>query len=211
MSNFCFCLQFHCLIVLSLSPSKPITTLSLFYSSSPLSTLSGWQEEATCFHIDKTQSDKHPVEDSARLLLKEKGPTSAEEAESKMRFVSTYVVMLPMMMHEHVLGFSSNFGIIKPSRQRELSVKLEDVVAACDSKTDGSRRRLLQSMPAIATFLVGPQASRAVTPTGSSDGNLPELPTDAVRSYLQYRVPLQISADYYVFDLQRMVGDVEQW
>jgi hypothetical protein len=46
-------------------------------------------------------------------------------------------------------------------------------------------------------------ASSAVT--GPGDGNLPDLPPDAVRSYLQYRIPLQTAADYYVFELQSLL------
>jgi len=58
----------------------------------------------------------------------------------------------------------------------------------------------------IASF---PGTSSAMT-TGI-DGNLPDLPNDAVRSYLQYRIPLKIAADYYIFSLQGMISDVDQW
>jgi hypothetical protein len=47
--------------------------------------------------------------------------------------------------------------------------------------------------------------------TGADDGNLPDLPPDAIRSYLQYRVSLQISADYYLWDLQEKLGDTQDW
>ena len=57
---------------------------------------------------------------------------------------------------------------------------------------------------------LSPVAGASVIPT-VADGNLGDLPNDAVRSYLQYRIPLQIAADYYVFALQDMVGDVDQW
>ncbi|KAL3908734.1 MAG: hypothetical protein SGARI_002934 [Bacillariaceae sp.] len=46
---------------------------------------------------------------------------------------------------------------------------------------------------------------------GPTDGNLPDLPRDAVRSYLQYRIPLQIAADAYIFSYQGMITDVDQW
>lgn len=49
--------------------------------------------------------------------------------------------------------------------------------------------------------------AQAVTPSTSNDGNLPDLPPEAVRSYLQYRVPLQTSADFYVFELQKLLSD----
>mmetsp|Transcript_43943 Transcript_43943/g.106548 ORF Transcript_43943/g.106548 Transcript_43943/m.106548 type:complete len:344 (-) Transcript_43943:109-1140(-) len=47
--------------------------------------------------------------------------------------------------------------------------------------------------------------------TGASDGNLPDLPSEGTRSYLQYRIPLQIAADYYVFSLQDLIADTDQW
>ena len=45
----------------------------------------------------------------------------------------------------------------------------------------------------------------------SEQGNLPDLPNDAVRSYVQYRIPFKISADYYLFSLKDMVADSDQW
>lgn len=52
-------------------------------------------------------------------------------------------------------------------------------------------------------------ASRAVT--DASSGDLPDLPPNAVQSYLQYRYGLQLAADYYIFDLQSMVGDTDEY
>ena len=139
------------------------------------------------------------------------GTIFGRKSPTKMRVVSKFVVLLHMIIHERGLGFSSNSGMDKPPYHNALSVRQLEVALDDNSQVDGSRRRLFQSMPAIMISLSCPQSSRAVTATGPSDGNLPDLPSDAVRSYLQYRIPLQISADYYVFDLQRMVGDVEQW
>ena len=48
-------------------------------------------------------------------------------------------------------------------------------------------------------------AAAAAAVSGSEDvlsGLLSDLPPEAARSYLQYRIPLQISADYYMWDLQ---------
>ena len=47
--------------------------------------------------------------------------------------------------------------------------------------------------------------------TGASDGNLPDLPAEAVRSYVQYRAPLQTSLDYYLFDLLDTLDDTSNW
>ena len=38
-----------------------------------------------------------------------------------------------------------------------------------------------------------------------------DLPPDAIRSYLQYRVPLQTSADFYIFELQNNLQNVDNW
>jgi hypothetical protein len=75
-----------------------------------------------------------------------------------------------------------------------------------------SRRNFLAIAPAtMLATLVTSLPTAAIAATGASDGNLPDLPRDAVRSYLQYRIPLQIAADYYIFSLQNMVTDIEQW
>ena len=72
-----------------------------------------------------------------------------------------------------------------------------------------SRRDWLQLVTVAP--LIPPTASAAVTPTGPGDGNLPDLPPEAIRSYLQYRGPLQLSADFYLFELQSQLSDVNQW
>ncbi len=51
-----------------------------------------------------------------------------------------------------------------------------------------------------------PQAAFARTVTDASSLD-PDLPNDAIKSYLQYRYSLQLAADYYIFDLQNMVAD----
>ena len=80
-----------------------------------------------------------------------------------------------------------------------------------------SRRGVFQTtfasslLTTAAVWAVQPQPSWAVvTPTGPDDLD-PELPPDAVRSYLQYRVPLQTSADFYVFELQQLLQDSSEW
>lgn len=67
-----------------------------------------------------------------------------------------------------------------------------------------------------AAALVSParpaRAAAAARPvTGASSGDLPELPPEAVRSYLQYRFGLQLAADFYAFDLQAMVADTDEY
>mmetsp|Transcript_19102 Transcript_19102/g.26900 ORF Transcript_19102/g.26900 Transcript_19102/m.26900 type:complete len:309 (-) Transcript_19102:314-1240(-) len=78
-----------------------------------------------------------------------------------------------------------------------------------------SRRESLHKV-ASGAFFVGSIVSNsnranAITPVNVEGGNLPDLPPDAARSYLQYRVPLQIAADYYVFDLQPKMANIDDW
>lgn len=88
-----------------------------------------------------------------------------------------------------------------------------------DSGSSASSRRDLFALAQVTTafFLSSsvtspPSAFAAATlPSGPDDGKLPELPPAAVRSYLQYRVPLQTSADFYVFELQEKLGNVYDW
>jgi len=57
-----------------------------------------------------------------------------------------------------------------------------------------------------------PQSATAVVKaTDVKDGKLPDLPFEASRSYLQYRFALQVAADYYVFELQDKVADIDEW
>lgn len=74
-----------------------------------------------------------------------------------------------------------------------------------------SRRSLFQTAAAVPFVTAAASPAFAATVTGANDGNLPDLPPDAVRSYLQYRIPLQTSADFYVFDLQDLLDDTSNW
>jgi hypothetical protein len=81
-----------------------------------------------------------------------------------------------------------------------------------------SRRELLFQTVATTAAIAIPslvavphRSNAAITPTGPLDGNLVDLPPEAVRSYLQYRIPLQTSADFYVFELRDQLSDVNQW
>lgn len=68
-----------------------------------------------------------------------------------------------------------------------------------------SRRGLLQT--GAASLFIGTTPAAQATDTSLLD----DLPFEAQRSYLQYRVPLQTSADFYVFELQRLLKDTNEW
>lgn len=71
------------------------------------------------------------------------------------------------------------------------------------SSSSSSRRDLLQQAPPLLSLIgaVGmnfyfPQrATAAVKATGADDGNLPDIPTQASQSYLQYRFALQAAGE----------------
>lgn len=76
---------------------------------------------------------------------------------------------------------------------------------------DTERRNLFKLVPAAllasqTAFLLGSEPALAVPKS-----DLDELPPDAAKSYFQYRIPLQIAADYYIFDLQDKIGDIDEW
>jgi len=74
-----------------------------------------------------------------------------------------------------------------------------------------TRRSWLQSSSSVVlgsaiASASTPQVAFAKTATDASSLD-PDLPKDAIKSYLQYRYSLQLAADYYIFDLQNMVAD----
>lgn len=97
------------------------------------------------------------------------------------------------------------FNSISQSKQPDISA----TQSSC-------RRELLKLVTAaalapVAALTTAPKAAFAVIPTGPDDGKLVDLPPEAVRSYLQYRVPLQTSADFFVFELQEKLANVDDW
>jgi len=97
------------------------------------------------------------------------------------------------------LKATSNHGLIFDPEEKECL-------------TPSSRRNFVGSAAALAVLTgMSPSAGAVSGIATASDGNLPDLPSEAVRSYLQYRVQLQTAADFYVFSLQDMIGDIDQW
>jgi len=116
-------------------------------------------------------------------------------------------------------GFSQNsFNKGKQEYNDRIRLKQtkDDGILVGSEKTDSvtplSRRNFVGSTAAVAVLAgMSPSAGAASGIATASDGNLPDLPSEAVRSYQQYRIPLQIAADYYVFSLQGMIADIDQW
>jgi hypothetical protein len=122
-----------------------------------------------------------------------------------MKF-SAFGMLVLAQIHAGCAFVPASFGSHKiPPRTQSSDTRLDAVV---------SRKDFLSIAPVAALGVAVPTlfpGSPAVAATGPTDGNLPDLPRDAVRSYLQYRIPLQIAADAYIFSYQEMISDIEQW
>ena len=58
--------------------------------------------------------------------------------------------------------------------------------------------------------LLSPMASNV--PVAKAAGSaLDDLPPEAQRSYKQYRIPLQIAADYYLWELRDKISVIDDW
>lgn len=72
----------------------------------------------------------------------------------------------------------------------------EQTVHSYNTRVHSSRREWIHATAVTpfvaAAALASAAGATTTTTTGSIDGNLPELPPEAVRSYLQYRMPLQV-------------------
>lgn len=84
-----------------------------------------------------------------------------------------------------------------------------------NAEVPSTRRSWLQSSASVLLGSViasasSPQVAFAKTATDASSLD-PDLPNDAIKSYLQYRYSLQLAADYYMFDLQDMVADTDEY
>mmetsp|Transcript_10732 Transcript_10732/g.17785 ORF Transcript_10732/g.17785 Transcript_10732/m.17785 type:complete len:300 (+) Transcript_10732:44-943(+) len=111
------------------------------------------------------------------------------------------------------LGGSRAF-VVSNNHQAISTTATTTTTAVFASPSEGhhvDRRQMLQWTAAALVTTGMPSVTNAVTVNGADSGNLPELPPNAIRSYLQYRIPLQISADYYLWDLQEKLGDTQEW
>jgi hypothetical protein len=116
-----------------------------------------------------------------------------------MKIPSTTLLLLSSALG--VVGaFSTGLKTASPSSSTSLYA---EVPSTRRSWLQSSSSVLLGSVIASAS---SPQVAFAKTATSASSLD-PDLPKDAIKSYLQYRYSLQLAADYYIFDLQNMVAD----
>lgn len=124
-----------------------------------------------------------------------------------------YVLFVTVFAVSSVHGFTSPINS-HPLLSAQLGNSLTKAAASTNSDLDASsltnRRNLFQfASAAAASTVLLPRSAFAITT--SADGLLPDLPIGATRDYLQYRVALQISADFYLWELQKKVGDIDDW
>lgn len=122
-----------------------------------------------------------------------------------------FSVLLYVQHNDVALGFttplSNSHGVQKYTVMKE---SLQE--------PSSSRRDFMSTSSAAAVaafgfpfFLSSEPVNAASVVTTAEDGLLPDLPKDARQTYLQYRTSLQISADYYLFDLFEQIQDTDQW
>lgn len=144
------------------------------------------------------------------------------------------VVLTMMPLCQGFVSEPSSYGQVdtaigSASRQRHVPLFAQQESSSNESEGQQlfghvNRRRALQQglgglltvattslVTATATTTAFPGPAVAASSTGPNDGNLPDLPAEAVRSYLQYRTPLQTSTDFYVFDLYDLLDDPSNW
>lgn len=70
--------------------------------------------------------------------------------------------------------------------------------------------RNLVTSAGTAALVLSPMTSNV--PVANAAGSaLDDLPPEAQRSYRQYRIPLQIAADYYLWELRGKISVVDDW
>lgn len=115
-----------------------------------------------------------------------------------------------------LLSTCNAFSCPKPQSRTSSCTSLNSKTSSNSDTATSSRREWIQTtIAATGALAIGESLTGFSTPAhavaGFADGNLPDLPPDAGRSYLQYRVPLQIAADYYVFELNDQLRDIDEW
>lgn len=103
------------------------------------------------------------------------------------------------------LLFQGCTGFVVPSKDGTEVTRLS--AEAKDSNVGVSRRGIFHTTAIAAGASVLAPSQQVL----AEEGNLSDLPPEAARSYLQYRVALQTSADYYIWTLQPKVTDIQEW
>ena len=165
------------------------------------------------------------MQSSASQVVEWKRQAESKCANSKMKVCSLLVSLL-------ITACCDGFLVSQPdgSRQRVASsltalvadesntdnhITLENRIgidhnhASCNERGDNhiTRRGIFQ----VASITAGASLFGARSALAADQGSLDDLPPQAARSYLQYRMPLQMGADYYLWTFQEKIKDTNDW
>lgn len=133
-------------------------------------------------------------------------PITHQDISNRMRLLSVYLVAFVLPI---VRAFS-----LTASHEARVPLRTQTALSA---ESEINRRQILFRSGSIIASSVALSSFPSVVTANDvkintiSDGNLPDLPTEASRSYLQYRIPLQIAADFFIFELQPKLANVDDW
>lgn len=122
--------------------------------------------------------------------------------------------LLLCVQHNGVaLGFTTPLSNSVTHGVQKYTVMKESLQEPSSSRRDFMSASSAAAVAAFGApfFLSSEPVNAASVVTTAEDGLLPDLPKDARQAYLQYRTSLQISADYYLFDLFEQIQDTDQW
>ena len=128
--------------------------------------------------------------------------------------------LLLFTSHSLAFSFSTNHNLAHKNwiTRQAKSSSVED-----DESSSISRKLFFRdSIISVGGVLLGEDVANAADDlrfSGDVSSNLvavessllEDLPPEAQRSYLQYRIPLQISADFYMWELQGKMEDTDEW
>jgi len=106
------------------------------------------------------------------------------------------------------MNFSITFATLCFLSQDVLAFSMKNERHSAETM-DTARRNLFQAMPAALIAAQG-AAFLGIEPAVAASA-IDDLPPAAAKSYYQYRIALQTAADYYIFDLQEKVGNLDEW
>jgi hypothetical protein len=148
---------------------------------------------------------KTKTEDDRRWSLVENGRLATYYISFFQEMMKMMIRLLPSLM----LLFSSVSGVAAfstgcCSHTTSTCLYAEKVSTTRRSWLEKSARSILLGSAFASSSPQLAYAKKTGTDASSLD---PDLPPDAIKSYLQYRYSLQLAADFYIFDLQNMVAD----
>ena len=107
------------------------------------------------------------------------------------------------------LATAGAFTIAQPVAKRTLLAASPEH----QNEHDLGRRELFRNLvtsAGTAALVLSPMTTN-VPVANAAGAALDDLPPEAQRSYKQYRIPLQIAADYYLWELRDKISVIDDW